>query len=81
MSLPEDLARFTFELQSRGSGEAIITQLQYSDFLDTLVSSRLLSELDTPSNLSTQLLPYVFPMNSPHVSLTQTGINEKLYTS
>jgi hypothetical protein len=57
MSSPEDRARFTFELQTIDTEKAVVTKLQYSNFLDALVSSRLLFELETPPNLSTQLLP------------------------
>jgi SWI/SNF-related matrix-associated actin-dependent regulator of chromatin subfamily A3 len=57
MSSSEDRARFTFELQTIDTEKAVVTKLQYSNLLDALVSSRLLFELETPSNLSTQLLP------------------------
>jgi SWI/SNF-related matrix-associated actin-dependent regulator of chromatin subfamily A3 len=57
MSSAEDRDRFTFELQTIDTEKAVVTKLQCSHFMDALVSSRLLFELETPSNLSTQLLP------------------------
>ncbi|KAF1849354.1 uncharacterized protein K460DRAFT_305410 [Cucurbitaria berberidis CBS 394.84] len=56
-ALSEDEPRLTFDLNETSLGKTV-TQLHYSNLLDSLVSSGALHELETPPHLRTALLPH-----------------------
>lgn len=60
-----------------------VTQLHYSGFLDALISSRSLYELQTPHTLITPLLSYALYLLSSCLfyAYTYTGTSDKLYIS